>query len=1055
MNVMHKKQKKIWAFLLVGAMLLSGLENVPAAYGAEETGTDVLPVHVATDTAVWTGEISLNRQTMTSAAQTISENMTEFCGKGKWSIWNGGGSKDGWAAANMSFRMDLSAYTSPVIELEGTLEGESDENVRLPYQYSSLESAETMYTEPLARGNFSQKIPLENIADSYFFFSFNQWNLGSGDTLAITRVTIYDSALEPPVITDAPIATAKPVSYPTHSAVDRASWTGSVWINSEDLTSEAVTAESGLDAFCGKDNWAVWSGAGTTWVGANIHMGMDLSAYVDPVARVTIVSESDRKNGFEVSTDQEMKNPVSKTVMEGQQEYTFALSAEKPAYFGIAPKADGVEIVKVEIYDRSLSPAVPTTGSGIESTPSAVPAATTSVPAGTKEPSASPAMVLPAHAATDTAVWTGTLMVDTEQFTSSRRTQSENLTQFCGSQNWGGWNGGSRQDGYVSANMYMNMDLSAFQEPVAKIEGTLQCENSTAGLQYTLDEKWSSLFDVGITPGKFTETIKLKNSSTAFLGISPQLNFYNKGTFTINRITIYDNALSQPEITDAPVVTDAPAEYPTHSALDVGSWYGRLRVDKTLMAATAETKEEISNLSQFCGSDNLIVWAGSGSNWVGAQLEAAMDLSSYEEPVAMVSIRAEKDVKRGISWTMTEKFQNWNAKDVEEGTHTYLFSLDAQKPAYFGIQPQESGITVLSVQIGERQRLIPEPTAAPTVSTGSAMVTDVPAPSIPASYPAMTTSSTPLMSAPSVTTAPVYIPDMTAEPMPTYPGDIPDRTNSPAPATQKPVTQETTKPTKSPQTSTRPGGTAKPTKHPQTSTRPGGTTKPTKSPQTSTKPGETTEPTKRPQADSTAEPSQAPDSTTAPSQKPESSPEVSVQPSAEPVTKPTTNPQGSTATAPASQTAAPSIKPAEKVLEPGMVLQAEEDLVAIENDGESVSIIEGDDTASSVTISKVVVNGTSLKVIRIGKNAYKGNKKLKKLTIKGSVKFIGKNAFSGCKKLKKIVFTSKKVPAIGKDAFKNIDNKAVFYVPKKSLKKYKKALKASGGFKKTMRIVGK
>ena len=58
-------------------------------------------------------------------------------------------------------------------------------------------------------------------------------------------------------------------------------------------------------------------------------------------------------------------------------------------------------------------------------------------------------------------------------------------------------------------------------------------------------------------------------------------------------------------------------------------------------------------------------------------------------------------------------------------------------------------------------------------------------------------------------------------------------------------------------------------------------------------------------------------------------------------------------------------------------------------------------------------------------------------------------------KIKKIVFMSEKVPAIGKDAFKNIDKKAVFYVPKKSLKKYKKVLKASGGFKKTMRIVGR
>ena len=182
---------------------------------------------------------------------------------------------------------------------------------------------------------------------------------------------------------------------------------------------------------------------------------------------------------------------------------------------------------------------------------------------------------------------------------------------------------------------------------------------------------------------------------------------------------------------------------------------------------------------------------------------------------------------------------------------------------------------------------------------------------------------------------------------------------------------------------------------------------------------------------------------------------VSIVPTGKPLEIPTAKPQETTV--PQKTTVPPVVKtePSEKPLEAGLVIETDNNIVEVEADGESVSIVDGDNTSSSVTVGKTVVNGKICKVVRIGKGAYKNNKKIKKLTVKNSVKYIGKNSFAGCKKLKKIVFTSEKVPAIGKDAFKNIDKKAVFYVPKKSLKKYKKVLKASGGFKKTMRIVGR
>lgn len=108
---------------------------------------------------------------------------------------------------------------------------------------------------------------------------------------------------------------------------------------------------------------------------------------------------------------------------------------------------------------------------------------------------------------------------------------------------------------------------------------------------------------------------------------------------------------------------------------------------------------------------------------------------------------------------------------------------------------------------------------------------------------------------------------------------------------------------------------------------------------------------------------------------------------------------------------------------------------------------------TQVTIpAKVKINGNSYKVVSIAKNAFKNNKKLKKVTIGTNVTTIKANAFSGCSKLKTITVKSKKLKSIGKNAFKGIQKKAVFKVPKAKYKAYKKLLKAKVGFKKTMTI---
>lgn len=76
----------------------------------------------------------------------------------------------------------------------------------------------------------------------------------------------------------------------------------------------------------------------------------------------------------------------------------------------------------------------------------------------------------------------------------------------------------------------------------------------------------------------------------------------------------------------------------------------------------------------------------------------------------------------------------------------------------------------------------------------------------------------------------------------------------------------------------------------------------------------------------------------------------------------------------------------------------------------------------------------------IGDSAFSGCTKLKNLSDLFYVKTIGKNAFYNCKKITSISVSSKKLKSVGKKAFYNINKKATIYLSKKSyLKKCKKA----------------
>lgn len=103
--------------------------------------------------------------------------------------------------------------------------------------------------------------------------------------------------------------------------------------------------------------------------------------------------------------------------------------------------------------------------------------------------------------------------------------------------------------------------------------------------------------------------------------------------------------------------------------------------------------------------------------------------------------------------------------------------------------------------------------------------------------------------------------------------------------------------------------------------------------------------------------------------------------------------------------------------------------------------------ASSVIVpDTVVVNGVTCKVTSISPNAFKNNKKIKKVKIGKNIEKIGANTFNGCKNLKTIVIKTTKLTAkkIGAKAFAKIGKNATIKVPKKALKKYKKILEKKG-----------
>ena len=100
--------------------------------------------------------------------------------------------------------------------------------------------------------------------------------------------------------------------------------------------------------------------------------------------------------------------------------------------------------------------------------------------------------------------------------------------------------------------------------------------------------------------------------------------------------------------------------------------------------------------------------------------------------------------------------------------------------------------------------------------------------------------------------------------------------------------------------------------------------------------------------------------------------------------------------------------------------------------------------AKNTKVRKIIVPNTiklnkiTYKVTAIENSAFQNYRQATSARIGKNVIFIGKKAFLGCKKLKKITVKSKKLKSVGKKALKGVHKKALIRVPAGKLKKYKK-----------------
>ncbi|WP_418966843.1 leucine-rich repeat protein [Butyribacter intestini] len=291
----------------------------------------------------------------------------------------------------------------------------------------------------------------------------------------------------------------------------------------------------------------------------------------------------------------------------------------------------------------------------------------------------------------------------------------------------------------------------------------------------------------------------------------------------------------------------------------------------------------------------------------------------------------------------------------------------------------------------------------------------------------------------------------TAEPT-TKPTPTPTIKPTTAPTTE-PINTPTTKPTAAPTTEPTNTPTTKPTVAP--TAKPANTSQPPVTPVPAPAPTDNTAPTAPP-----SDPDAAP--TSVPTNVPSVPPTVvaTSTPSISPTVAPTNSPSDTPTVAPTSTpSVSPTVAPTKKPASVKTKFSDKKSGIYFKISNSSKKYLEYLYPTSSKT--NIVIPNTvkyknkSYKVVSVAPKAFYNKSKLKKVCINANITTLGKDCFAKCKKLNSITFKGSKPPKIGRNAFKNINKKAKFYVPKKAYAKYRKTLTSKTGFNKSMKIVKK
>ena len=120
-----------------------------------------------------------------------------------------------------------------------------------------------------------------------------------------------------------------------------------------------------------------------------------------------------------------------------------------------------------------------------------------------------------------------------------------------------------------------------------------------------------------------------------------------------------------------------------------------------------------------------------------------------------------------------------------------------------------------------------------------------------------------------------------------------------------------------------------------------------------------------------------------------------------------------------------------------------------------VSGVVNDKTTTVFVPKKIKYKDKEMFVTSIEEEGFSDLDCLRKVVIGADISYIDTEAFRGAKKFDRLVIKTDTLKKVGKNIFKNVSNKLIIEVPKKSLESYKKLFKNKGTKIKEIRAVKK